>query len=111
VRPVETDHLVFPTANGEDQVSIVPAAVGGPWVWVQVRSIYGESMQNVEVLLNENQLRSVAHLLVGAAHRLNQRAEAATTPSTEADDDEVICRVAAAWGQAGPDSVELPEDY
>jgi hypothetical protein len=111
VRPVEAEHLVFPTANGEDRVSVRPAAAGGPWVWVQVRSIYGESMQNAEVFLNGNQLRSVVHLLAGAAHRLNQRAEAATTPSTDAYEDEVICRVAAAWDEAGPDRIELPEDY
>jgi hypothetical protein len=111
VRPVETEHLVFPTANGEDRVSVRPAAAGGPWVWVQVRSTYGEALQNAEVLLNGNQLRSVVHLLAGAAHRLNQLAEAASTPSTEAYEDEVICRAAAAWDEAGPDSIELPEDY
>jgi hypothetical protein len=111
MRPVETERLVFPTANGEDQVSILPAAAGGPRVWLHVRSIYGESMQNAEIFLNEDQLRSVVHLLAGAAHRLGKRPEAATTASTDAYEDEVICRMAVAWDGAGPDRIELPEDF
>lgn len=109
--PVRADRLVFPTANGEDQVAVLPASGGGPWVWVQVRSIHGEAMQHAEVLLNRRQLRSILRLLGRAARRLDQLPSPTAHALEVAYFDEMGWRAAEEHDEVEREGVELPEDF
>jgi hypothetical protein len=109
--PVQAERLVFPTANGEDHVSVLSAPGGRPRVRVQLRSIQGEAMQHAEVLLDRRQVRSILRLLGRAARRLDERPGARVDADAEAYRDEVACRAAEEWYEAQHGNIELPEDY
>lgn len=111
VGPIESANLVFSTANGEDQVSILPASAGSPRVWFQVQSIFGESMQTAEVLLNRRNLRSVLRLLARAAYQLEVQPFPTADTVEDAYHDEVSCRAAEERYEAERDGIEFPEDF
>jgi hypothetical protein len=111
VRPGGSDRLLFPNANGEDQVSILPASGGGPLVWFQVRTLYGEAMQTAEVLLNRHRLHSVLRLLARAARQLDELPPMPAVADEAAYRDEVSDRAAEGRYEAERGGVELPEDF
>ena len=66
--------LTHRTANGQESVTVSPAAVCDRYCWLTVASTHGEREATAEMLLDGRQVRQVIRMLGRAARSLDHSA-------------------------------------